>query len=141
MSEVTRTVLKSYFETGDVPTQAQFIDLIDSVPNIVDDNIPIGADPAVTAFAGGGQANATVIDDLFNTVTVCASPGDSVRLPDPGAGMWCGIVNATANSCNVFPQVGGQIMALGVNVAQAVASGERWLFACSGTNWASFQSA
>jgi hypothetical protein len=30
MSEQTKIVLKSYFETGDVPTQGQFVDLIDS---------------------------------------------------------------------------------------------------------------
>ncbi len=35
----TRTVLKSYFETGDKPTQAQFGDFIDSVPNISDDGV------------------------------------------------------------------------------------------------------
>lgn len=31
MAIVSRTVLKSYFETGDKPTEAQFIDLIDSL--------------------------------------------------------------------------------------------------------------
>jgi len=141
MTAVSRATLNSYLETGDVPDQAQMIDLVDSFPNIVDDNIPIGGNPAVTAFGGGGQANATVLTALFNTITVCAAPGDSVRVPDPGAGMWVGVVNATPNSFDMFPQVGGQIMALGVNVAQPVASGERWLFASTGTNWASFQSA
>ena len=33
----TRTVLKTYFETGDTPTEAQFAALIDSVSNIDDD--------------------------------------------------------------------------------------------------------
>jgi len=31
MAQVNRTVLKSYFETGDKPTEGQFIDLIDSL--------------------------------------------------------------------------------------------------------------
>ena len=31
MSIVTKAILKGYFETGDRPTEAQFIDLIDSV--------------------------------------------------------------------------------------------------------------
>ena len=39
MSEQTRTVLKTYFETGDKPTQAQFGDLIDSAVNNVDDKL------------------------------------------------------------------------------------------------------
>lgn len=38
MSEQTRTVLKTYFETGDTPTEAQFIDLIDSLLNLTDDD-------------------------------------------------------------------------------------------------------
>ena len=37
MAEQGRTTLKSYFETGDKPTQAQFEDLIDSTQNIADD--------------------------------------------------------------------------------------------------------
>ena len=31
MSIVTKAILKGYFETGDRPTEAQFIDLIDSI--------------------------------------------------------------------------------------------------------------
>lgn len=38
-AKVTRTVLKSYFETGDKPTQAQFGDMIDSALNLVDDGL------------------------------------------------------------------------------------------------------
>jgi len=34
MRVVTRTALKSYFETGDTPTQAQFVNLIDSLANV-----------------------------------------------------------------------------------------------------------
>lgn len=33
----TRSTLKAYFNTGDKPTEAQFSDLIDSIPNILDD--------------------------------------------------------------------------------------------------------
>jgi MYXO-CTERM domain-containing protein len=38
-AKVPRTVLKSYFETGDKPTQAQFADVIDSALNLVDDGL------------------------------------------------------------------------------------------------------
>ncbi len=41
MGKVSRTVLKSYFETGDIPTEAQFIDLMDSILNFVSDGNPI----------------------------------------------------------------------------------------------------
>lgn len=37
MATQTRTALKAWFETGDTPTQSQFSDFIDSVPNIQDD--------------------------------------------------------------------------------------------------------
>ena len=39
MAEQGRTTLKGYFETGDKPTQAQFEDLIDSVPNTLDSGV------------------------------------------------------------------------------------------------------
>jgi len=41
-AEVTRSILKSYFQTGDVPTQDQFATLIDSAVNFVDDRYLIG---------------------------------------------------------------------------------------------------
>lgn len=34
MAVQTITILKSYFETGDVPTEAQYIDLIDTIFNV-----------------------------------------------------------------------------------------------------------
>ena len=37
MDRKYRHTLKSYFQKGDVPTEEQFAELIDSVPNIVDD--------------------------------------------------------------------------------------------------------
>ena len=39
MAEQGRATLKGYFETGDTPTQAQFEDLIDSVPNTSDSGV------------------------------------------------------------------------------------------------------
>jgi hypothetical protein len=39
MAEKTRAELKVYFETGDKPTEAQFIDLFDSIPTFKD-NVP-----------------------------------------------------------------------------------------------------
>ena len=138
MTQRTRAELKLFYETGDIPTQIQFGDFIDSAPNILDNSIMLGGAPAFTAFAGGGQGNATLLTTLFTTVTVCAAPGDSILLPVGGGGRWVGIVNATANSCNCFPQVGAQIDLLGVNVAFPIASGERWLFASTQTNYASF---
>jgi len=50
MAQVNRVVLKSYFETGDKPTQAEFINFIESVYNFIDDQVETTeiADLAVT---------------------------------------------------------------------------------------------
>ena len=64
MAIVSRTVLKSYFETDDIPTQAQFIDLIDT---LLEDNS--GA-RIKTAYEGEAETNAltdTKNTDLNNT--------------------------------------------------------------------------
>lgn len=37
MAQISRVALKAFFETGDNPTEANFIDLIDSLFNFVDD--------------------------------------------------------------------------------------------------------
>lgn len=37
----TRPALKAYFQTGDKPTQSEFEDLIDSVPNLNEDGTPL----------------------------------------------------------------------------------------------------
>jgi hypothetical protein len=52
---VNRSILKTYFETGDVPTQEQFGDTIDSSVHMQDDGIKTDAknyDPAKTYTAG-----------------------------------------------------------------------------------------
>jgi len=41
MSQRSRDILKTFFEKGDFPTSAQFIDFIDSVLNFTDDGTPI----------------------------------------------------------------------------------------------------
>ena len=38
MSQLGRAALKAFFEAGDTPTESQFVDLIDSLVNIIDDH-------------------------------------------------------------------------------------------------------
>lgn len=66
----------------------------------------------VSAFAGGGQASATVLTSYYNAVTTVASDGDSVKL-DTIANMPVGSViiikNCTAtNTLNIYPDSGSQ---------------------------------
>lgn len=41
MGQTTRDILKSYFELGDKPTPAEFANFIDSVFNLIEDELPI----------------------------------------------------------------------------------------------------
>lgn len=59
MAVVSAAVLKSYFETGDRPDQSQFIDLIDSLPNVAN----------LTGVVSGGQGG-TGIANTGKTITL-----------------------------------------------------------------------
>ena len=52
MSIVTKAILKGYFETGDRPTEAQFIDLIDSLAVLGTNTSDITFVGTVTATTG-----------------------------------------------------------------------------------------
>jgi hypothetical protein len=92
-----------------------------------------GAD-ALTAHAGGGQANALQLAAVVNRVTTAASAGDSVKLVAT-SGVVAGqcieqtVINAAAaNSVNVYPATGDQINALGANAAFSLAAGKTATF-------------
>lgn len=110
----------------------------------------------ITAFAGGGQASATLLDSGYNRVTVVATAGDSVKLPSCHTGLsntgplpagkisgdttglivW--VTNAdAADSMNVYPQSGESINALSGDAAYAMAANKTAAFICSpgGTIW------
>jgi hypothetical protein len=110
----------------------------------------------ITAFAGGGQTSATLLDSGYNRVTVVASANDSVKLPSCHSGpsntgpMPSGVISGnttglmlwvtnadSADSMNVFPQTGEFINALTVNSAYAVAANKTVGFLCSpgGSIW------
>lgn len=86
---------------------------------------------ALTAFAGGGQANATPLAAGVNRVTTVATAADSVRLPPAVAGMQVTLINAAAaNALNVFPATGEAINALAANTAFSVAANRAVIFVC-----------
>ena len=97
---------------------------------------------AITAFAGGGQGSAVLLNSAFNRVTVVASAADSVKLPfcggqtspngavlGPGTQVW--VMNTSGNSLNVFPNTGDQINAGGANAAIAIATVTGKIFTCA----------
>ena len=56
-TNVTKTTLKTYFNTGDQPTEANFTDLIDSNLNLADTT----AQSVVSATTFGGQMSASAV--------------------------------------------------------------------------------
>lgn len=118
-----RATLRSFFETNDFPTQAQFADFINSVPNFTDDTILFGAQDNLTALAGGGQAGATAITSRLARFTIVASGNDSGILLPAIAGFIVRVANSGANSLDVFPAVGEEINGLGVNNPQFLFGG------------------
>jgi phosphopentomutase len=72
MTQRTRTILKSFFETGDVPTQQEFADLIDSQYNFNDDTIDQLAESANRKFVTADEKArlAQIFDYRNNTVAL-----------------------------------------------------------------------
>jgi hypothetical protein len=90
----------------------------------------------LTALAGGAQAG-TALNLGFNRFTTVATGGDSAQLPVVGGAVMIVVVNATANSMNIFPPTGGTINALSANSAFALAAGKSVIFyqAVDGGTW------
>lgn len=87
---------------------------------------------AITAAAGGGQANARNLTATISRVTTVATAADSVKLPSAKAGCFMVVVNAAAaNSMNVFPQTGDAINALAANAAFAMTANKTAYFFCA----------
>jgi len=50
MAKQNKTTLKGYFETGDIPSQAQYADLIDSKLNLSETGVQIAAGTISSSF-------------------------------------------------------------------------------------------
>ena len=77
---------------------------------------------SVTAYATGGQANATVLADYYNYVSTVATAGDSVKvsaLSTYSNGQPIVVYNAGAASLDVFPAT-GEDLGEGTDTAIAV---------------------
>lgn len=72
-----RSILKTFFETGDVPTQEQFSDLIDSYVHHTDDGLDLIAIGSVPDSSAGGRA-----------LRVGGNVGINETLPDTYSGIW-----------------------------------------------------
>lgn len=82
MTQVTRTVLKGYFNTGDTPIETQFANLIESSPNILDDDAIMHVVKAEVLYSNVTQttiialpANAVIWGIAVNVVTLFNDTG------------------------------------------------------------------
>ena len=95
MAQVTKTVLKTYFNTGDLPTESNFIDLIDSSQSTlvagnnisltsqsngsVEINANVSNNGIITTFNNNNEL-ATVLKSFTHNLT----PGIAVYIPANG---------------------------------------------------------
>lgn len=102
MAQVTKTVLKTYFNTGDLPTESNFIDLIDSSQStlVAGDNISLTSQSNGSVKIDAKASNNGIITTFSNKdqlTTVLKSfkdnstPGIAVYIPVSGSsyiGTW-----------------------------------------------------
>jgi hypothetical protein len=88
----------------------------------------------ITAYAGGGQANATELTKQGNIITTAGTEGDSVKLPVGVLGQTIDVVNSTAVKIEVFPATGEQILGGATNASAGLPTGAM-AFTFSGSFW------
>lgn len=102
MAQVTKTVLKTYFNTGDLPTESNFIDLIDSSQStlVAGDNISLTSQSNGSVKIDANVSNNGIITTFKNygeLVNILKSfisnstPGIAVYIPVNGSsyiGTW-----------------------------------------------------
>ena len=125
MAEQGRAILKSYFNTGDTPTEAQFRDLIDSVPNISDLGVSDtefgyldGVTSAIQTQINAKQATITNSDDITEgAVNLYLTTTERNKLTNVPADTNNELSNKlTAVVDDVTPQLGGDLDVNGNNI-------------------------
>lgn len=85
----------------------------------------------ITANAGGGQANATLLTKQTNRITTVATRGDSIKLPVSTAGAIVYVANTGANPMAVFPNTGEVINELAANASVLLPASSVNFFYCA----------
>lgn len=102
MAQVTKTVLKTYFNTGDLPTESNFIDLIDSSQStlVAGNNISLTSQSNGSVKIDANVSNNGIIttfnnnnelDTVLKSFTHNLTPGIAVYIPANGSshiGTW-----------------------------------------------------
>lgn len=132
-----------YDRSGGTPFSVTVTDTPASLQNSINAMTASGSDivtTGITAFAGGGQADATQLTYGFSEITTCATDADSVKLPVPVVGGKVTLLNDTAKIAAVFPSTGKTINDGAANASVNIAPGNEMVFeAITTTNWETTQ--
>lgn len=98
--------------------------------------IPINScTDSISAYATGGQANATQLTTNVNRISTCATAGDSVKLPAAfEAGQEMTVINDGAARADLFPASGDTIDGLAADTAVQVLVGQRMTVKATAAN-------
>lgn len=84
----------------------------------------------ITARAGGTKALATVLTAAVSRITVCATNGDSVLLPQAWQGSQCMVINDGAANAQVFGQGTDTIDGVATATGVVMSAAKRNIFYC-----------
>ena len=88
MAQVTDIVLKTYFETADVPTQSEYVDLIDSKRNAAETILQSEVEKAAAlsvSIAGSGTISVAA-NSLIRYIVLLPSAGGAFKIGSTAGG-------------------------------------------------------
>lgn len=136
MSATNSALLKTYFETGDVPTQTQFADFIDSYQNISDNGLFNGVTGSVAGVSPSSQGTAVGISKRYTRVITSGGGTSGCILMSSVQGGEVVIHNDSGAQLDIYPKVGEYILPNLINVPMSIQDGEAViLIGLSGGRW------
>lgn len=130
MTAQTKPILKTYFETNDIPTQGQYADFIDSYPNVVDENQAVGIDSAVVPVYPPTQGTAYGISARYNFISSVGTNTAAIILPPATVGKMITVGSAVSNSVTVYPASGEKFDVIATNTGYLMYQRESITFMC-----------
>lgn len=121
-----QTALQQTFQNLVTATNAILTQLKQITPAL----ITASASAGITAFASGGQTNATQLSAQFNQISTAASASASVKLLTSAAGIWQAVANAGANAIQVFAHDVATINGIAGSTGISIPAGHSAIFFC-----------
>lgn len=138
MVQLTKAALKLFFETGDIPTESQFGDFIDSYSNLQDENQLIGQELTINDISPSLQSTAFQITKKVNVITVTHEVKGAVKLPLAEPNKICVVSNFGDDLSDIFPLSGDKFLLESINDPVTILQEQSLLFICVDDNIWSF---